>query len=82
MTCREFAGFIADYLADELDVDVHARFSRHMARCANCRVYLSNYQAAGALGRRAFHTDDDRLPDDVPTELVAAILSARGPRSA
>jgi anti-sigma factor RsiW len=82
VTCREFADFIADYFADGLDAETRARFNRHIAQCANCRVYLLNYQTTGAIGRRAFHADDDRLPDDVPRELIASVLSARGRHTA
>ena len=77
MTCRELAGFIADYLAGDLDEDVRARFTGHLTRCANCRIYLSSYQATIGLGHRAFQPDDSPVPDDVPNELIAAILSAR-----
>jgi anti-sigma factor RsiW len=77
VTCQEFAGFIADYLAGDLEEEVRTRFSGHLTRCANCRIYLSSYQATIGLGPRAFRPDDSPVPDDVPNELIAAILSAR-----
>ena len=78
MTCREFADFIADYLAGELEVDVRARFEQHLEVCSNCVKYLAGYQAAIDLGRDAFEEcGDASLPDDVPDDLVKAILTAR-----
>jgi len=77
MTCREFADFIADYLADELPPAIHARFADHLRRCANCRRYLAGYERAVALGKRAFDADEAALPATVPDDLVKAILAAR-----
>jgi anti-sigma factor RsiW len=77
VTCREFADFIADYLSGELDPDVRARFDEHLQVCSNCVNYLSNYQAAIKLGKRALADEDAPLPADVPDELVQAILASR-----
>jgi hypothetical protein len=79
MTCREFAGFLADYSANELAADVRATFDDHLRLCPNCRRYLTGYQATIAIGRLAFDDPDARVPADVPDELVAAILVARQP---
>jgi anti-sigma factor RsiW len=76
MTCRDFADFLDDYLAGELLPDVHATFLAHLAICANCERYLTQYRQAIALGRAAF-ADDCDLPGDVPDDLVNAILAAR-----
>ena len=81
MTCREFAEFISDYLAGELPPDARAQFEGHLDVCPNCVAYLSNYRDTIALGRRAFTDDDAALPDDVPDDLVQAILASRRPRS-
>jgi anti-sigma factor RsiW len=76
VTCREFAAFIADYLAGELPGETRGVFERHVALCANCRTYLSSYRSAIEAGRRAFAADASALPADVPPELIAAIVSA------
>ena len=80
MTCREFADFMADYLADALPVDVRQRFDYHLSICANCEKYLSSYAESVKLGKRAFDDEAASLPGDVPEDLVQAILAAR-PRS-
>ena len=77
MTCREFADFIADYLTGELPPDVRARFDGHLRICPNCVTYLANYRAATRVGKHAFADGAAPLPDDVPEELVQAVLTAR-----
>ena len=81
MTCREFADFMADYLSGELSPETRAQFERHLHVCSNCVAYLSNYRDTVALGRQAFTDDDATVPDDVPDDLVQAILASRRSRS-
>lgn len=78
MTCREFADFIADYLAGELPSQTLARFEHHLSLCPNCKRYLDGYRATVNLGKAAFGAADAAVPDDVPDDLVKAILAARG----
>jgi predicted anti-sigma-YlaC factor YlaD len=80
VTCREFADFMADYLGNELGVEVRTSFEHHLKICANCRKYLDGYAATIELGRRAFDDLDAAVPSDVPEELVRAILDARNRR--
>jgi anti-sigma factor RsiW len=80
VTCREFAEFMADYLSGELLPETTAQFERHLTVCPNCVAYLSNYRQTVSLGRKAFADDDAALPDDVPDDLVNAILASRRPR--
>lgn len=77
MTCREFADFIADYLSGELPLDIRAAFDQHLHLCVNCRRYLTSYEHTVKLGKRAFDDDATAVPDDVPPDLVNAILAAR-----
>ncbi len=78
MTCREFAEFIMEYLDGELAGDVAAPFERHISRCPACDRYLRQYKATVAAGHAAFHKcGDGELPDDVPEELITAILESR-----
>jgi anti-sigma factor RsiW len=81
VTCREFAEFMAEYLSGELAPETRAQFERHLNVCANCVAYLSNYRDTVALGRQAFTDDDATVPDDVPDDLVQAILASRRSRS-
>jgi anti-sigma factor RsiW len=77
VTCREFADFMADYLSGELPADTVARFETHLSVCENCTIYLANYRKAARLGRQVFADDEAPVPDDVPEELVRAILASR-----
>ena len=79
MTCREFAEFMSDYLSGELPSDIRARFDDHLARCANCRSYLTSFQESVELGTHAYDNDGAELPAEVPEDLVRAILAARRP---
>ena len=77
MTCQEFADFMDDYLSGALPPDVLAAFEAHIAVCVNCVRYLAQYRDAVAAGRMAFAALDADLPDEVPEDLIAAILAAR-----
>jgi hypothetical protein len=81
VTCREFADFMADYLSDDLPVEVRRRFDYHVSICANCQKYLSSYAESVKLGKRAFDDEAALLPGDVPEDLVQAILAARAKSS-
>jgi anti-sigma factor RsiW len=78
VTCREFADFIAGYLAGDIAPAVRREFEHHLEICENCRRYLASYQESVALGRHAFDDERAALPDDVPEDLLKAILAARG----
>ena len=68
---------MADYLTGDLSIEVFGRFERHLSLCSNCRAYLTSYKESLQLGQRAFDDQDAELPDEVPDELVKAILAAR-----
>ena len=71
MTCRELIDFIADYLAGELGESDRREFERHLIRCPSCRAYLARYRQTLNL------LADDSVIEDVPEELVQAILKVR-----
>ena len=77
MTCRDFTGFLDDYLTGQLPTHVRVQFETHLALCANCATYLAQYRDTIAMGRAVFREDETRLPPDVPDDLIAAILRAR-----
>jgi anti-sigma factor RsiW len=82
MTCRELIDFLMAYLDGELPAARRALFDEHLEICAACRRYLDQYKATIALGRSACDppAPDAPVPDEVPEELVQAILAARGGR--
>ncbi len=77
ITCREFEGFVVDYLDNELPEKQRSKFELHIRMCKECRQYLDAYQRTIEISRRACSSSDDAVPDDVPDDLVKAILKAR-----
>lgn len=79
LTCRDFIEFIMAWLDDELEPATRSRFAEHLAECVACEDYLRSYQLTVKLGKRAFlpGRPDDAIPEDVPEELVQAVLAAR-----
>lgn len=75
LTCRELIEFLSAYVEGELAADERARFDAHLAECPYCVDYLHGYRESVRLGKAALA--DESIPDDVPAELVDAILAAR-----
>ena len=81
LTCREVAEFLMAYDDGDLSAAERGTFEAHLAECPDCVAYLDSYRATVALGRRAFTDEDASAADEVPEELVQAVLTAR-PRRA
>ena len=81
MTCREFVEFLMQYLSGELSPGERSVFDEHMAECPNCVAYLRTYQETTRLEKAAFADSAGPVPDEVPEDLVRAILDARSARS-
>ena len=77
MTCQEFVDFILRYLEGESDSEKRAVFDEHIHTCPPCLAYLDSYRQTIELGHAVCSDPDGPVPDDVPEELVAAVLSAR-----
>jgi anti-sigma factor RsiW len=77
ITCREFEEFVLDYLDDELPAAQRSVFELHMRLCRECREYLAAYKRAQELGYAILNSGDEPVPDDVPEDLIRAILDAR-----
>jgi anti-sigma factor (TIGR02949 family) len=79
LTCRDLIEFLRAYLDGELPSELRRRFEDHLDACPPCLHYLDSYretvslagEASGACGA------GEALPEDVPEELVRAILAAR-----
>jgi len=76
MTCREFIGFMADYLSGELPDSQRSTFDEHLAGCEDCVHYLDTYRESVRLGKAALGEWEDPVPEEVPGQLVSAILAA------
>jgi anti-sigma factor RsiW len=79
LTCRELVEFLMAYLDRELPDAQRRAFDAHLRVCADCVAYLRSYEATVRLERQAFAAPGAPVPDDVPEELVAAILASRRP---
>lgn len=77
MRCKEFVDFLMSYLERDLPDEVRREFERHLADCPPCHVYLDTYRRTVELGRTVCREGDAPVPEEVPDELVEAILAAR-----
>lgn len=77
MTCEELTQFLMSYLEGELPVDQRQQFEEHLGECPPCRRYLDTYRRTLTLERSLGEGDGGPLPDEVPEELVRAVLDAR-----
>ena len=76
MNCREFVDFLMVYLDGELPEEQRATFEQHMKACPPCVTYLETYGETVKLGGICRESEGP-VPEDVPENLVAAILAAR-----
>jgi predicted anti-sigma-YlaC factor YlaD len=79
VTCKEFIEFVWRYLDEELPAEQRAVFEEHLVVCHGCVNYLAGYAETVRLTGHAFEDPNGALPEDVPEELVAAILAASKP---
>lgn len=77
ITCKEFEDFILSYLEGELPIRQKSIFEMHLRICRECRDYLAAYQRTFELGHAVLPSSDDPVPEDVPEDLIKAILDAR-----
>ena len=77
ITCQEFEDFILDYLEGQLPARQRRVFEFHLKICRECRDYLAAYRRTAEIGRAAFDEPAASVPDDVPEDLVKAVLDAR-----
>jgi anti-sigma factor RsiW len=77
LTCRDFIEFLMDYLDGSLPADQWSRFEAHIEDCPSCVDYLESYRATSILSAEALLESSAELSDEVPEELVRAVLAAR-----
>ncbi len=77
MTCREVVEFLMEYLAGELPPEQHTAFTAHLDACPECVAYLKSYEETVRLGKAALGAADESAANDIPEELVQAILASR-----
>ncbi len=75
--CGQFESFLIDYLEGDLSNRQRAVFEFHLKICRECRDYLAAYGRTIEVGKAVFADPSAELPDQVPDDLVKAILEAR-----
>ena len=81
LTCKEFDDFMVDYLDGDLTAWQKFMCWLHVKMCRECAHFIQQYQKVIKLGRSAFDTPDDRVPDSVPEELIEAALAHRNAKA-
>jgi len=76
MTCRQLVDFLAEYVADGLEVSERTAFEAHLADCPACDEYVRSYRDTIALVKDAAARDDEAAVAAMPPELIHAILDA------
>lgn len=76
INCRTFESFLMDYHEGTLAEPSRKRFERHLAMCGLCRASYQGYVRSIEIGKRLFETETGPLPEEVPSELVGAVVSA------
>ena len=77
ITCAEFEEFVIGYFEGDLPRRRRLLFEMHLKMCRSCRSYLQAYRRSIELGKSVFRYPDAPVPDDVPEDLVRAILDVQ-----
>jgi predicted anti-sigma-YlaC factor YlaD len=76
MTCKDFITFLMDYREGGLPAAQQAAFEEHLSVCDSCVAYLSNYGDTVELAKAALCDPEGPVPEEVPEDLVAAVLAS------
>ncbi len=77
LTCAEFEEFILDYFEGTLSGKQYAVFKVHLMLCRDCKSYIAAYERSTELGKNVFKEPYAPVPNDMPEDLVQAILAAK-----
>lgn len=80
LTCIEFERFVHNYQEGSLSPRERRTFDFHMDLCPICRIHFATYLRTIELGKRICTADVEATFEDLPDDLVNAILSARSAR--
>ena len=73
ITCRQLIDALAAYLDRELTPEMLADFERHLSVCDSCVAYIATYEKTIRAAKDVARYDE-KLAEEAPEELVAAIL--------
>ena len=77
ITCREFEEFVLKYLDGDLPSKQAKIFEWHLRICRECREYLAAYKRTIEIGKAVLGPADASVPEDVPEDLIRAVLDSR-----
>lgn len=77
MTCKDFTELLNDYVEGNLPTARREVFDRHLSICPDCTAYLQSYRATMKMSALAMKQVLRRQADEMPEDLVEAILAAR-----
>ena len=78
ISCEEFEEFIIEYLEDGLTSRQRSLFEFHLKICRECREYLAAYRTSMEAAKMGLDDESD-IPDEIPEDLIAAVLASRSP---
>ena len=74
--CENLEKFIIDFLDDELPIKIKLSFLQHIEECEHCEKYLQEYRKTINLSKAAFAESEPVEKNEMPEELMDAILTA------
>ena len=79
MSCNDVASVLDTHRTARLAPAERAKIDAHLAACPDCVHYLDSYKTTITLGKSICDPEDADapVPDDVPEELVQAVIAAR-----
>ena len=80
ISCKEVIEFLWAYVSDELSPEKRHEFDRHLALCPSCVAYLDSYKKTIEMEKAMVSEIAEEECEEVPEDLVQAVLKARKPR--
>lgn len=77
LTCVQFEDFLIEYMEGDMAQRQRTVFEFHIRICRECRDYMAAYKRTIEVAGRAYDNAASPVPDEVPEDLVKAILAAR-----
>lgn len=74
VNCQQAFELIGDFVDSDLSLKGRTRLRLHLLICRHCRRYFSSYRATIRAEKNAFLDVDEPGADEIPDDLIAAIL--------
>ena len=77
MLCKEMLGSLSDYIDGDLEAQLCAEITQHMAECGDCRVVVDTLSKTVSLYRQQGH---EPVPPEAEDRLYAVLKLEVGNR--